>query len=126
MFKILSKQASLLFMLIVLVVIGFTAIGCSSLGYVNKSSLRRMGHTKTSRGIPTKNYGALTMDTSPSMINQNGSRLILLGKQKSVYFAETMIQQRKQSKNSLIEKTFLSIGADRKKKGAIMQLRFVY
>ncbi len=92
--------------------------------YVNKSTLREMGYTKRSRGIPTKNYGAIALPSTSFKAGEDNSRLILVGKQKSVFFAETMIH--KSNKNNLINKSFLSIGADRKKKGAIMQFRLVY
>lgn len=112
-------------MLPVSTVFVFSIAGCSHLSYVNKSSLRKMGYTKTSRGLPTKNYGALAFKSHLPGVNQTNSRLLLLGKQKSFFFAETMIHQRKNS-NSLINKSFISIGADRKKKGAVMQFRLVY
>lgn len=126
MFSKLSKHKSLLLVLYITMPVSISLTGCSNLSYVNKSALRKMGYTKTSRGLPTKNYGALALETHTPENSQDNSRLILLGKQKSFFFAETMVHQNKNDKSSLIDKSFLSIGADRKKKGGMVQLRLVY
>lgn len=120
MTRILSRQKPLVIMLL-----SFAVVGCSNMNYVNKSSLREMGLTKTRGGLSAKSYGALSLKTNSSENNKDNSTLILLGKQKSLFFAETMVHERK-DKNSLIKKSFLTLGADKKNKGAVVQFRIMY
>lgn len=120
MTRILSIQKPL-----VITLLSFAVVGCSNMNYVNKSSLREMGHTKMRGGLSAKSYGALSLRTNASEDQKDKPTLILLGKQKSLFFAETMFHEHK-DKNSLIKKSFLTLGADKKNKGAVVQFRIMY
>ncbi len=123
MFRKLSKQISLL----VLFGYGLTLSGCSSMGYVSKSNLKSLGYTKTSRGVKTKNYAGFTVNSqSFDPAENNDQRIILIGKQRSMFFAETMLHKGDSNKKDIIKKSFISIGADRRKKGGLLQFRLLY
>lgn len=121
MLRILCKKQLLLLMLL-----SFSIAGCANVDFINKSSLKKMGITQAYKSVSAKSWGALNLKSSSSENKKDNSTLIVIGKQKSRYFAETMILDRKDNKNNFIDKTYLSAGTDRKNKGVMMQIRFVY
>ncbi|MEE9423728.1 MAG: hypothetical protein V3V18_01970 [Methylococcales bacterium] len=112
--------------LLLLMLLSFSIVGCTNVDFVNKSSLKKMGITQAYKSVSAKSFGAFSLKSGSLENNKDDSTLIVIGKQKSRFFAETMIHDRKGNKNNFIDKSYLSAGADRKNKGVMMQVRFVY
>ena len=121
MLRVLYNRKSLLVLLL-----SFSVVGCANVDYVSRGSLKKMGFTEASGKGFAKRYGAIALKSNSSEDDEENSSLILLGKNKSSYVAETILHSRKDDEKGFIDKSYLAVAADRRKKGLMMQVRFVY
>jgi len=106
-----------------------TMVGCAGVDYVDNKTLGQMGLLDSKNSGVPKQFGAIMLtneDSEDAEGKENKANMVFLKRYKSAYMAQTMLFDNTGDEKASFEKSYLTVGADRKKKSVRLELKFTF